>query len=102
MKGIRGLYRGFCVSLASSLIGEIVYYSSLELTRHSIKKLCEKKQLSDSKAMELMRNFTAGAVADVSCNTIQLPFEIIAERMMIQTACKSLDGPYKNTLGIII
>eukprot|EP00096_Caligus_rogercresseyi_P004562 TRINITY_DN18896_c0_g1_i1.p1 TRINITY_DN18896_c0_g1~~TRINITY_DN18896_c0_g1_i1.p1 ORF type:complete len:339 (+),score=113.37 TRINITY_DN18896_c0_g1_i1:247-1263(+) len=74
-EGIRGLYSGFWIS-AFQMVSGVAYVSTYEGVRH----ILETQNISNS---SLVKSFTGGLCASVVGQTINVPFDVVSQHLMI-------------------
>ncbi|CEM11130.1 unnamed protein product [Vitrella brassicaformis CCMP3155] len=87
--GVRGLYRGFLWGACPSVPGDILYYTVYNVAKSSLLKRRDKSTAATQTDGDMwVRSFVipgvAGVAADAVCLTFWLPFDIVAQHMMIQ------------------
>jgi len=91
-EGVRGLYRGFWVSVVFNPPAQVVYYGSYEgmkmgferFYRHVERTRKEGKWLPKMETIEPLAFFTFGALAEVSAASFFVPLNVICGRLQIQ------------------
>eukprot|EP00026_Physarum_polycephalum_P012016 Phypoly_transcript_12280.p1 GENE.Phypoly_transcript_12280~~Phypoly_transcript_12280.p1 ORF type:complete len:165 (+),score=21.77 Phypoly_transcript_12280:299-793(+) len=100
-EGLKSFYKGFGAAAIGNCLTELIYFSTLEFSKekvlHSIAHSDVSKTTQDSVA-----HFTGGFAAEVVSNGVIVPFDIIAQRMMIQVTAplaeRTTRSVYRGTL----
>lgn len=84
-EGLRGLYRGFAMSAASTVPQNVLYLTTYESTRTALKPLAA----SLGAAGEGARGFLAGATASLVTQTLVVPVDVVVQRRMTEGGRRS-------------
>ena len=88
--GMRGLYRGFGISLLGAITTENMYMTTYEMANQNYMKHTDNV---------FKRQFFSGLTADVVANTLVVPFDVISQRLMMTSSLETKGKA--NALNII-
>lgn len=85
--GMRGLYRGFFVSLQGIIVYRACYFGFFDLS---------KDFMPDSKHPPILLSFLVAQAVVMSSETVAYPLDTVRRRMMMQSGRRTEDMVYKN------
>ena len=91
-EGVRGLYRGFGMSAASTVPQNIVYLTTYETTRSRLKPLVDRAVEGcgvGAGVEEGFRSLVAGGTASMVTQTLVVPVDVIVQRRMTEGGRRS-------------
>lgn len=98
--GAKGLFRGFWTAAIGNCLVEWVYYAAYENTRQKLHNHfndsiangtfdSEEEREACIIRNDLIKESFSGVISEASCETIAIPFDIVAQRLMIQELGKT-------------
>lgn len=103
-EGFKSFYKGFGTAAIGNCLTELIYFSTLEYSKekvlHSMSDSNTSKTTQDTAA-----HLTGGFAAEVVSNGVIVPFDIVAQRMMIQVTAplaeRTTRSVYRGTLDAV-
>ncbi|KAF6152344.1 hypothetical protein GIB67_005998 [Kingdonia uniflora] len=89
-EGIRGLYKGYCFSIAGTVPARAVYITALEMTKSNVGNLTVGLGVPEPTAAAIA-NATAGLSASMAAQLIWTPVDVVTQRLMVQSGNPNCD-----------
>lgn len=95
--GIRGFFRGFTVWAGGGVPSQMLFFGVINYTHTTLKPM-ERLGFGSSKYADLGNQAIAAAIADVVSMAVWTPFDVLGQRLMLQTVADPKTIRYRNNI----